>query len=76
MMLMYGIELEQNPIARSIFHVSGPFGLIAANFGVVVSRVALLVRLARAPAVLDSPATRSCWSLCWVCSAAAPISSK
>ena len=48
MMLMYGIEQEQNPIARTIYQVSGPFGLIAAKFGVVFSGVVLLVLVARA----------------------------
>jgi hypothetical protein len=48
MMLTYGIELEQNPIARTIFQLSGPFGLTAVKFGVVVSGVVLLVLVARA----------------------------
>src|SRR5207302_8320224 len=48
MMLMYGIEQEQNPIARTIFQISGPFGLASAKFGVVFSGVVLLILLARA----------------------------
>jgi hypothetical protein len=48
MMLLHGIEQEQNPIARTIFQLGGPFALTAAKFGVVFSGVLLLVLVARA----------------------------
>src|SRR5207245_7947310 len=48
MMLTYGIEQEQNPIARAIFQMSGPLGLTAAKFGVVCSGVLVVFLVARA----------------------------
>jgi hypothetical protein len=48
MMLTYGTELEQNPIARTIFQLGGPFALTAAKFGVVFAGVGLFLLLARA----------------------------
>jgi hypothetical protein len=47
-MLMYGIEQEQNPIARTIFQLGGPFGLGAAKYGVLLLGVVMLVLVARA----------------------------
>jgi hypothetical protein len=48
MMQVYGIELEQNPIARTIFTSGGPIGLAIAKLGVVLGGVCVLVLLARA----------------------------
>jgi hypothetical protein len=48
MMLNHGIAMEQNPIARTIFELTGPLGLATAKFGVVFLGVAFLVLLARA----------------------------
>ena len=48
MMLVYGIDLEQNPIARTIFQMSGPVGLSMAKLTVVGAGVFVLVLLARA----------------------------
>jgi len=48
MMLVYGVDLEQNPIARTIFQVSGPVGLSIMKLTVVLSGVFVLVLLARA----------------------------
>jgi hypothetical protein len=48
MMLVNGVDLEQNPIARTIFMVGGPIGLTAAKFGVVGCAVVVLIMLARA----------------------------
>ena len=48
MMLTYGLDQEQNPIARTIFQLSGPLGLAAAKFGVLSVGVVLLVLVARA----------------------------
>jgi hypothetical protein len=48
MMLMYGIEQEQNPIARTIFQLGGPLGLGAAKYGVLLVGVLLLVLVAHA----------------------------
>jgi hypothetical protein len=47
MMLMYGVNLEQNPLARFVMFEAGPFGLIALKLGVVGSGVLLFVRAAR-----------------------------
>jgi hypothetical protein len=47
MMQLYGIELEQNPLARLIMHSAGPIGLIEMKLGVVVAGVLLLVRTAQ-----------------------------
>jgi hypothetical protein len=47
MMLMYGIGLEQNPLARLIMTDAGPLGLAAAKLGVVGLGVLLFVRTAR-----------------------------
>jgi hypothetical protein len=48
MMLVYGIQLEQNPLARALMNDTGPLGLAAAKLGVVVFGVLLFVRTARA----------------------------
>jgi hypothetical protein len=47
MMLVYGIELEQNPIARAIMQSAGPVGLIEAKLAVVGLGVLLFVRAAQ-----------------------------
>src|SRR5229473_6351329 len=47
MMLVYGIGLEQNPLARFIMTTSGPVGLIEVKLGVVMAGVLLFVRTAR-----------------------------
>jgi len=46
MMLVYGVDLEQNPIARTIFQVSGPVGLSMTKLTIVLSGVHVLVLLA------------------------------
>jgi hypothetical protein len=48
MMQRYGIELEQNPLARAVMHTAGPIGLAEFKLAVVVSGLWLLVRVARA----------------------------
>lgn len=48
LMLTYGIDQEQNPIARTIFEAGGPVGLTILKLGVVLSGVLVLVLLARA----------------------------
>jgi hypothetical protein len=47
MMLVYGIELEQNPLARYIMATVGPVGLIEVKLGVVLLGVLLFVRTAQ-----------------------------
>jgi hypothetical protein len=47
MMLIYGIGLEQNPIARGIMQHAGPLGLIEAKLVVVGVGVFLFVRAAK-----------------------------
>jgi hypothetical protein len=46
MMLVYGIGLEQNPLARLIMESGGPLGLVAFKLGVVLLGVLLFVRTA------------------------------
>jgi hypothetical protein len=48
MMLVYGIQLEQNPLARLLMTEAGPLGLAAVKLGVVLIGVLLFVRTARA----------------------------
>jgi hypothetical protein len=48
MMVVYGIQLEQNPLARYIVQTAGPLGLIELKLGVVGAGVVLFVRTARA----------------------------
>jgi hypothetical protein len=48
MMLVYGIQLEQNPLARLIMTEAGPLGLAAVKLGVVLMGVLLFVRTAQA----------------------------
>jgi hypothetical protein len=48
MMLVYGVQLEQNPMARLIMTDTGPLGLAAAKLGVVLAGVLLFVRTAQA----------------------------
>lgn len=47
MMLVYGIQLEQNPLARFIMNTGGPLGLVEMKLGVVLAGVLLFVRTAR-----------------------------
>ena|SRR5579859_7299356 len=47
MMLLYGIPLEQNPLARMLMTEVGPLGLAAAKLGVVGLGVLLFVRTAQ-----------------------------
>lgn len=47
MMLVYGIDTEQNPLARFIMHTAGPIGLIELKLGVVVAAVSLFVLTAQ-----------------------------
>lgn len=47
MMLMYGILLEQNPLARLLITDVGPLGLAVAKLGVVGLGVLLFVRTAQ-----------------------------
>ena len=47
MMQLYGIALEQNPLARFVMHSAGPIGLIELKLGVVLAAVLLLVRTAQ-----------------------------
>ena len=48
MMLVYGIHLEQNPMARFIMHNAGPIGLVEIKLGVVLAGILLFVRTAQA----------------------------
>jgi hypothetical protein len=47
MMLVYGIYLEQNPLARFVMTTAGPFGLVELKLGVVLAGVLLFVRTAQ-----------------------------
>ncbi|MCA1646274.1 MAG: hypothetical protein LC797_12735 [Chloroflexi bacterium] len=47
MMLVYGIQLEQNPLARLVMHNAGPIGLVELKLGVVIGGVLLFVRTAQ-----------------------------
>jgi hypothetical protein len=47
MMLVYGISLEQNPLARLLMLDLGPLGLAVAKLGVVGAGVLLMVRTAQ-----------------------------
>ena len=47
MMLVYGINLEQNPLARFIMHNAGPLALVEFKLGVVLAAVVLFVRTAK-----------------------------
>jgi len=46
MMQVYGLDLEQNPLARYLMQNAGPIGLIEMKLGVVLAGVLLLVRTA------------------------------
>jgi hypothetical protein len=46
MMLLYGIGLEQNPLARYVMTTGGPLGLIEVKLGVVLAGLLLFVRTA------------------------------
>jgi Domain of unknown function (DUF5658) len=48
MILVYGLNLEQNPLARAIFQAGGPLGLTAAKLAVVGAGVVVLVLIGRA----------------------------
>jgi hypothetical protein len=48
LMLIYGIDQEQNPITRTIFQTGGPAGLTILKLGVVLSGVLALLLVARA----------------------------
>jgi Domain of unknown function (DUF5658) len=48
LMLVFGIDQEQNPISRSIFQSTGPVGLTLVKLGVVLCGVLALLLLARA----------------------------
>lgn len=47
MMLVHGIDLEQNPLARFIMTTSGPIALIEVKLGIVLAGVLLFVRTAQ-----------------------------
>jgi hypothetical protein len=47
MMLVHGIDLEQNPIARGIMLRAGPLGLIEAKLLIVGLAVVVFLRTAR-----------------------------
>jgi hypothetical protein len=48
MMHVYGIHLEQNPLARFIMNNAGPVGLVEIKLGVVLAGILLFVRTAQA----------------------------
>lgn len=48
MIQVYGLSLEQNPVARTLITSAGPLGLIEAKLGVVMAGLWLFVRTARA----------------------------
>jgi hypothetical protein len=48
MMLVYGIALEQNPLARAVMTSAGPLGLVELKLGVVIAGILLFVRTAQA----------------------------
>src|ERR1700730_16150110 len=48
MMHVYGIQLEQNPLARYIMQTAGPLGLVEVKLGVVVIGLLLFVQTAQA----------------------------
>ena len=48
MMLVYGIALEQNPLARLLMHYTGPLGLVEAKLIVVLGAIVLFIRCAQA----------------------------
>jgi uncharacterized membrane protein len=48
MMLVHGIQLEQNPLARLLMSTGGPLGLASVKLAVVMIGVLLFMRTARA----------------------------
>jgi hypothetical protein len=46
MMLVYGIHLEQNPLARFIMYNAGPIALVELKLGVVLAGLVLFMRTA------------------------------
>jgi hypothetical protein len=48
MMLVYGVDLEQNPLARFVMTTVGPLGLVELKLGVVAAGLWLFVRTAKA----------------------------
>jgi hypothetical protein len=47
MMLVYGIHLEQNPVARYIMQTAGPLALVEVKLGVVAIGVLLFIKTAQ-----------------------------
>ena len=47
MMLVYGISLEQNPLARMVMESAGPLGLIGLKLFVVCAGLLLFMRTAQ-----------------------------
>jgi small-conductance mechanosensitive channel len=47
MMLVHGIQLEQNPLARYLMTTTGPVGLAEVKLGVVMAGLFLFMRTAR-----------------------------
>src|SRR3979409_1545043 len=47
MMLLYGIHLEQNPLARFIMHNAGPLGLAEVKLGGGLAGILLFIRTAQ-----------------------------
>jgi hypothetical protein len=47
MMLVFGVHLEQNPLARFVMNSAGPLGLMELKLGVVIAAVVLFVRTAQ-----------------------------
>jgi hypothetical protein len=55
LMLVFGIDQEQNPIARTIFDTAGPIGLTIVKLGIVLARLHFKSRLiARGSRVLTT----------------------
>src|ERR1051325_2211276 len=48
MMLLYGLQLEQNPLARVIMQTGGPLLLVEFKLGVVLGAILLFMRTAEA----------------------------
>jgi hypothetical protein len=48
MMLVYGVDLEQNPLARFLMTTVGPLGVVELKLGVVAAGLLLFVRTAKA----------------------------
>jgi uncharacterized membrane protein len=48
MMLVYGIHMEQNPIARALMQSGGPLRLAEVKLAIVMTCLLLFMRTARA----------------------------